>query len=85
MEEIDAVGFEAKVDSLAEKSDIRKIIEESVTRYRGKVLMTTALFVPIFFLIWVMPYVAPSQVTMYNGWNGVPLFVYLNALFATII
>jgi Cu+-exporting ATPase len=85
VEEVDAVGFEAKVDSLQEKSDIRKIIEESVARYRRKVLMSSLLFLPIFFLIWVMPYVAPSQLTKYNGWNGVPLFVYLNALFATII
>ena len=85
MEEVDAVGFEAKVDSVADKSDIRKIIEESVARYRGKVLMSSLLFVPIFFLIWVMPYVAPAEITKYNGWNGVPLFVYLNALFATII
>ena len=55
VEEVDAVGFEAKVDSVADKSDIRKIIEESVARYRGKVLMSSLLFVPIFFLIWVMP------------------------------
>lgn len=55
MEEVDAVGFEARMDSLQEKSDIRKIIEESVARYRRKVLMSSLLFLPIFFLIWVMP------------------------------
>lgn len=42
------------------------------------------LFLPILFLIWIMPYAFPSQLTIYRL-NGVPLYVYLNAIFSTII
>lgn len=84
-EEIEAIGFEAKLENASEKEDIRNIIDAEVFRYQTKFLMSLLLFIPIFFLIWIMPYAYPSQLTIYNRWNGVPLYVYLNALFATII
>jgi Cu+-exporting ATPase len=47
--------------------------------------MSLTLFIPVFILIWIVPVVKPEQMTVYNGWNGVPLYVYLNAIFGTII
>lgn len=41
--------------------------------------------IPILILMWIIPYTYPAFLTMINQANGVPLFVYLNAVFATII
>lgn len=35
--------------------------------------------------MWIIPYAAPHFLTILNEANGVPLFVFLNAFFATII
>ena len=35
--------------------------------------------------MWIIPYSYPKFLTEYNKLNGVPLFVYLNAVFSTII
>jgi hypothetical protein len=43
------------------------------------------MYLPVLFLIWILPYAWPSQVTLYNNLNGVPLYIYLNAVFATVI
>ena len=59
VDEISDIGFEAKVDVMAGKQDIREILEISVTRYRRKFLMSLLLFLPIFILIWIFPLVSP--------------------------
>ena len=43
------------------------------------------MFVTIFILIWIIPYTNPDYVIAIEVANGVPLYVYLNAFFATII
>lgn len=35
--------------------------------------------------MWIIPYCRPEFLTKFNSLNGVPLFVFLNASFATII
>jgi len=37
------------------------------------------------FLIWILPFIAPSLVIAFHFINGVPLYVFLNAIFATVI
>ena len=85
IDEVVEVGFGARYEAKSEKADIRVIVNESVRKYRRKFLLCLALQIPILVLMWIVQYAAPDFVTKYNGVNGVPLFVYLNLLFATII
>ena len=59
IEEVEAIGFSAKYEASSDKSDIRKIIGESVRHYRRKFFTSLVLFLPILFLIWIMPYSIP--------------------------
>ena len=85
IEEVEAIGFEAKYEASSDKTDIRDIVNRSVIKYRRKFILAAIFQIPILLLVMVIPHVKPDFVTKYNGWNGVPLFVYLNGLFSTII
>jgi Cu+-exporting ATPase len=43
------------------------------------------MLLPILVLIYIIPYAKPEFITSHNSWNGIPLYVYLNCIFATII
>ena len=79
------MGFGAKYEPKSEKNDIRVIVNESVMKYKRKFFICLAMQIPILILMWIIPYAYPKFVTMKNGLNGVPLFVYLATVFATII
>lgn len=53
--------------------------------YFRRFFICLALQIPILVLMWIIPYTAPEFLTIKNKVNGVPLFVWLNATFATII
>lgn len=79
------MGFEAKYEPKSDKADIRVIVQESVRRYQRKFIICLILQIPILILMWIFPYAYPSFLTKYNGLNGVPLFIYLNLVFASFI
>lgn len=85
IEEIEALGFEAKYEAKADKSDIRDIVNQSVRKYQRRFFVCLALQIPILVLMWIIPYTLPHFLTVLNRANGVPLFVWLNAFFATVI
>jgi Cu+-exporting ATPase len=39
----------------------------------------------VFILIWIIPYTDPEALTKHNLVNGVPLYLWLNAIFSTVI
>lgn len=53
--------------------------------YQIRFFICLALQIPILILMWIIPYTAPQFLTILNELNGVPLFIWLNALFATVI
>lgn len=80
------LGFDASYEPKNERgTDIRDILEQAVRKQRRKFKASIAMFAPIFLLIWVMPFVAPSMITAFNFINGVPIYVLLNAIFSTVI
>jgi hypothetical protein len=56
-----------------------------VKKYRIRFYTSLAMFLPILVLIWIIPYVAKDWTTKVIVLKGVPLYVYLNAIFGTII
>ena len=84
IEEVESVGFGAKYEAHADKSDIRVIVSEAVRKYQIKFFISLFMVLPILVLIYISPYSNPDFVTAYRL-NGVSLYVYLNAFFATII
>ena len=86
IEEIEMLGFDARFEAKNDGgSDIRQILEKAVSKQKAKFTQSLCMFAPILFLIWVLPFVAPGLITAVNLINGVPLYVYLNAIFSTII
>lgn len=59
IDEVEQLGFGAKYEQRSDKSDIRHIVNESVTRYRRKFIMCLILQIPILVLIWIIPYAYP--------------------------
>lgn len=66
IEEIEAIGFSARYEAQTDKSDIRVIINESVQKYRRKFFISLFMFIPVLFLIWILPYSNPEEITKYN-------------------
>ena len=85
IEEIEAIGFEAKYEPSAEKSDIRTIVNKAVIAYRRKFIICMILQLPILILVWLIPHTNPHFITMYNNWNGIPLYAFLIGAFSTLI
>lgn len=54
-------------------------------KYKRRFAVCMIFQVPILILMWIIPYAYPQFLTMYNHVNGVPLFVFLNATFSSII
>lgn len=85
MEEIEGLGFEAKYEPKSDKSDIRVIVEEALKKYKFKFYSSLVLALPIFVLIYIAPFACPSFLTSHIVTNNVPLYVFLNAFFSTLI
>mmetsp|Transcript_7664 Transcript_7664/g.7061 ORF Transcript_7664/g.7061 Transcript_7664/m.7061 type:complete len:132 (+) Transcript_7664:495-890(+) len=85
IEEVEDIGFRASYEAKSEKSDIRAIVNQEMKSHRRKMIISVALQIPIMLLMWVIAFTSPEFLTAHNRLNGVPLFVYLVALFATII
>lgn len=67
IEEIEMLGFDARYEAKSDGgSDIREILEKSVQKHKDKYTQSVALFSPILFLVWVLPFIAPSWVTALN-------------------
>ena len=54
--EIKDLGFECELILNTDTIDIRKIAEEEVKKYKQRFLSCLVLYLPIAFLIWVLPY-----------------------------
>jgi hypothetical protein len=79
------VGFGAKYEPKSDRADIRRIVNETVNKYRRRFAICMIFQIPILVLMWIVPYADPDFLIKYNRMNGVPLFVLLNAAFSTII
>ena len=85
IEEVEAIGFEARFEPSADKADIRQIVSRQVCAYRRKFLLAMIFQVPILLLVWLIPHTNPEFITAYNGWNGIPLYAFLTGGLATVI
>ena len=85
IDEIEAIGFGAKYEPQSDKSDIRIIVNQEVRKYAIKFFTSLFLIIPVFVLIYLIPITNPDFITAHNTTNGVPVYVFLNAFFATII
>ena len=85
IEEVEAIGFEARFEPSADKADIRQIVSRQVSAYRRKFLLAMIFQVPILLLVWLIPHTNPEFITAYNGWNGIPLYAFLTGGLATVI
>lgn len=85
MEEIECLGFEANYEAKSDKSDIRVIVNSELKKYKLKFYMSLALAMPVIILIYIIPFAYSDFITSFILWNNVPLYVYLNALFSTVI
>jgi len=54
--EIEDLGFEAELQPSNESVDIREIVKIEVDKYKKRFLLALVLYLPISFLIWVVPY-----------------------------
>ena len=54
-------------------------------KYAIKFFTSLILIIPVLVLIYIVPITNPDFITAHNATNGVPLYVFLNAFFATII
>ena len=50
-----------------------------------KFFISFVMILPILVLIYIIPHSNPEFVTAHNQANGIPLYVYLNAGFSTVI
>jgi hypothetical protein len=61
------LGFDARYEAKSEGGpDIREILEKSVQKHKDKYTQSVKLFSPILFLVWIIPFIAPSWVTALN-------------------
>jgi hypothetical protein len=59
IEEISKLGkFETELQPENQDIDIRDVTKAEVTKYKKKFLLSLSLYLPMAFLIWVVPYVA---------------------------
>ena len=67
--------------------DIRDITKGEVIKYRNKFLLSFSLYVPMLFLIWVIPYVDALKpfMTSVQLFNGITLYVFIAFVCSTII
>jgi P-type Cu+ transporter len=84
--EIEDLGFEAELQPSNETVDIREIVKEEVKKYLNRLKLALLLYIPISFLIWVVPYTGmKSFMTSLLIWRGNSLYVFLNMILAGVI
>jgi Cu+-exporting ATPase len=88
IEEISKLGsFETELQPENQSIDIRDITKAEVIKYRNKFLLSFSLYIPMLFLIWVIPYVDALKpfMTSVELFNGVTLYVFIAFCCSTII
>lgn len=60
-------------------------MQATVARYRKRFLVCLLLWVPIMILMYIIPYAAPVFMVIVPVVNGIPLYVFLFAISATVI
>jgi len=86
--EISKMGtFETELQPENQSIDIRDITKAEVLKYKKKFLLSFSLYVPMLFLIWVVPYVEALKpfMTSVELFNGITLYVFIAFCCSTII
>mmetsp|Transcript_32222 Transcript_32222/g.49289 ORF Transcript_32222/g.49289 Transcript_32222/m.49289 type:complete len:252 (+) Transcript_32222:96-851(+) len=78
VEEIEDLGFEAEVFSQATQ-DVNEIVQAEVAHYRKRMVRCLLWYLPVLFLVWVVPYVSWTKPLMLKVivWNGNSVYVLL--------
>lgn len=80
------MGFEAELEIKTEQTDIREISQAEMVKYRNNFLICLAMYLPIAFLVWILPFTGMNVVmTTPIIWNGNPCYVFVIFIFASII
>mmetsp|Transcript_1220 Transcript_1220/g.2228 ORF Transcript_1220/g.2228 Transcript_1220/m.2228 type:complete len:271 (+) Transcript_1220:242-1054(+) len=84
--EIEDLGFEAEVQQQSSQVDIRDIVRAEVSKYQQKVKVSLLLYLPMAFLIWIVPYYDKLMPLMlsYILWNGNPTYLFVLFAISTI-
>ena len=88
IEEMQKLGLmEIELQPENQSLDIRDITKGEVIKYRNKFLISFSLYVPMLFLIWVIPYVDALRpfMTSVQLFNGITLYVFIAFFCSTII
>jgi len=74
--------YSASLKEKSTKVDHRKIIQEECDNKRYRMIISIAMWIPILFLIWLVPNVSPLNkfTTVLSVPNGPTLYVYLTAV-----
>jgi len=84
--EIEDLGFEADLQPSNESIDIREIVKVEVDKYRAKLFLALALYAPLCFFIWIVPYTSmKSMMIDVQIWRGNTLYVFVIGILASII
>lgn len=68
-----------------EQNSIRDILDKEVKRFARRFLIALVLEIPILLLVWMVPYTWPHFLTSHQGFNGMPLYIFLMLGLSTII
>ena len=70
-----------------DSADIRKIAQKEVEKYKKKVMICVALYVPLLIFIWVVPFIPGLDdfMIVMNIWKGNSAYVLLCLIFASLI
>jgi len=87
IQEIQDLGFEAEFLPNERSVDVTSIVRSEMIKYRSKLAVGLALYSPMAFFIWVVPYVdsLKSFMTAHAVVNGATLYVFINLICSTII
>ena len=87
IEEVEDLGFEAELLAGDESVDVRSIVRSEMLKYRLNFLVALALYSPMVFFIWVMPYVDGLKpfMTEFDIVNGTTIYVFINGIVSSVI
>lgn len=85
IEEVELIGFGASLQSKSSKVSIKEVMRQTVFKYTKRFLICLCLWVPIMVMMYILPYVAPNAMIDAVLFNGISTYIFVFAVFATVI
>lgn len=85
IEEIEAVGFGAKLQQKNSRAGIKEVMQQTVKTYQKRFLLCLLMWLPIMIMMYIIPYIAPKAMTSVTILNGITLYIVVFAFASTVI